>query len=342
MHYVAVTRDVSDFRKPLGRSQLDRLCRQAFGRAARPQSCQLIESGKFNTSYRIEFDRHTQVILRVAPPVEAPLFRHEKQLLRRESTVQPILNRLCARTPQNLFVDFSRSLIDRDYVFQNCLAGKLWDNVKGGLSADENADLWRQLGSIVKRIHAASHRNFGPPAPMPQFDCWSDAVVAWIQGMIEDMQCFGLPCHDALLFVSLVRAGRRHLDEIAVPRLVHGDLWPKNILIDRCADTVKITAVLDAERAFWGDPEAEWIFSFLDVPPPFWQVYGPLRKDPSALFRRLVYQGRGAIQLCLEAWRFHFDDRCFRDTLRLVNEALTGHGASAPSPGKKRCGGQSV
>ncbi len=231
-----------------------------------------------------------------------------------------ILNVLSDKIPRNLFVDFSHELIDRDYVFQNCLEGELWDDIKNGLSDEENEELWAQLGWIVKEIHSIPHRHFGPPAPMHPFDLWSDAVISWITDMLNDMQRFQLPCKDAVNFLQIVKAGRRHLDAITQPRLVHGDLWQRNILVGRNNGNIEITAVLDAERAFWGDPAAEWIFSFLDIPARFWQAYGELDSDRSAIFRRRVYEGRGAIQLCLEAWRFHFDDSPFRRILQRVTE----------------------
>jgi len=327
MKYVAVTRDVVGFRQPLPEEHIARLCQHAFGRDARPRTCQLLESGKFNTSYRIELSGVESVILRVAPPANAILFTHEQLLLRRESAVQPILHALSDKIPRNLFEDFTREHCDRDYVIQNCLPGILWDDIKTGLSAVENESLWSQLAPIVRSVHGIPGKHFGFPRPVENFDSWAEAVVHWITGMVGDMQRLQLPCADARVFLSLVESGRRVLDEVIQPGLVHGDLWPKNVLVMRVADELQVTGVLDAERAFWGDTEAEWIFSFLDLPPGFWRHYGRLGVDRSSVFRRLIYTGRGSIQLCLEAWRFRFDDSPFRRNLQRVIRELGALGA---------------
>ena len=323
MKYVDVNRDVSCFQQGLSGQQISSLCEHAFGYSPDPGNCQLLTSGKFNTSYKITHPGRLPVVLRVAPPVQAIIFKHEQYLLRRESSIQQVLNTVSGKIPRNLFVDFSRGHIARDYVFQNYLPGTLWDDIKTGLSDEENEQLWCQLGGIVNKIHSIPGANFGPPDPVQQFGSWSDAMIALISNMLTDMQEFHLPCKDAAEFLQIVKSGRWHLDKVTQPRLVHGDLWQKNILIGRYNGFVEITAVLDAERAFWGDSEAEWIFSFLDIPEAFWQSYGKLQIDRSALFRRLVYTGRGAMQLCLEACRFRFDDLSFRRTLQRTIEKLS-------------------
>jgi aminoglycoside phosphotransferase (APT) family kinase protein len=40
---------------------------------------------------------------------------------------------------------------------------------------------------------------------------------------------------------------------------VHFDLWDGNILVDPSPDRARVTALIDAERAFWGDPVADFV-----------------------------------------------------------------------------------
>lgn len=334
MKYVAVNRDTKTFQRPLDNQQLLRLCRRAFGNHSTPRHYQLLTAGKFNTSYHIDFDpayspnKQASVVLRVAPPADAIIFQHEQHLLRREAAVQQQLCAVSETIPQNLFSDFSRELIDRDYVFQPCLPGVLWESVKDQLSDTEHDALWQQFAVIVKNIHALNGHRFGQPAPGLSFERWGDAMFSWVQGMVEDMQHYQLPCEDARRFLQLLQKHQNHLDAVTQPSLVHGDLWLKNILIERNDGSANISAVLDAERAFWGEPAAEWIFSFFDLPAVFWQQYGSPAKgnsgkdNDSAAIRNKLYEGRGAIQLCLEAWRFHFDDAFARSILQQAIIAL--------------------
>lgn len=322
MKYVAVNRDTAAFQRPLTDQQLISVCQRAFGDSCKPSQWQLLMSGKFNTSYRIGFKERPDVVLRTAPPPDAVIFQHERSLLRREACVLKQLSGLSETIPENLFEDFSKELIARDYVFQPCLPGELWETSKDKLSDSETEALWQQFGSIVKKIHRVSGQHFGSPLPENGFETWSGAMISWVTGMIEDMEHWQIPCEDAIQFLHLVERNAYSLDEVTSPSLVHGDLWLKNIIIERNEMGAKITGVLDAERAFFGEPAAEWIFSFFDIPKYFWDQYGSLPADPSTKIRQTIYEGRGAVQLCLEAWRFQFDDGFARKILQQSNVAL--------------------
>lgn len=56
------------------------------------------------------------------------------------------------------------------------------------------------------------------------------------------------------------------LEPVTTPVLVHFDLWDGNILLDGG----RVSGIVDAERAFWGDPVAEFVsltlFRELDTP----------------------------------------------------------------------------
>ena len=59
---------------------------------------------------------------------------------------------------------------------------------------------------------------------------------------------------------AVLRAAAPALDEVTVPALVHFDLWPGNILVDRPADgPARIGGLIDGERMFWGDPLADLV-----------------------------------------------------------------------------------
>lgn len=88
--------------------------------------------------------------------------------------------------------------------------------------------------------------------------------------------------------------------------MLHGDPWPKNVLIRRDAETnaPRIVALLDHERGGFGDPFAEWVFNGYDFPPVFWESYGPRPTEPAAQIRAHLYRGTIAIQCLLESTRY--------------------------------------
>lgn len=312
------------------------LCRRAFGATTQVAAVQLLRSGRFNTTYRVALAGGRAVILRVAPPPAAHLFSHESNLLRRECAVHRHLRQAARQVPRLLFQDFSQQLLPRDYVFLECLPGRLWDEVQGSLSPRQNEALWRQLGGLVRAIHKHAGASYGRPGSVTGFACWSAAMLADIDGLIGDLRQLGLDTAAADRFRTLALGHAPLLDRCGPPRLLHGDLWPKNILVDTTPETPVITGLLDAERTRWGDPAAEWIFGFLAIPETFWAAYGADLSGPAlapeACLRRHIYNGRGALQLILEAWRWQLDDGFARRILEDSSAALSSEPPIAARP----------
>ena len=90
------------------------------------------------------------------------------------------------------------------------------------------------------------------------------------------------------------------LDGIRTPSLLHGDLWTFNLLVTSKDGKLYITGVLDMERAWWGDPLADWIMFLLSIrsDEKQWQPrvaafdrgYGALERSESTRFRQEVYK----------------------------------------------------
>ncbi len=70
-----------------------------------------------------------------------------------------------------------------------------------------------------------------------------------------------------------------------------------------------ITAVLDYDRAGWGDPFADWTFHLLprratpEVRALFWEEYGKPEETAGARFRELIYEGLHASNVLAEGGR---------------------------------------
>lgn len=317
MRYRELPRQASVLQETVENQVLAALCRRMLGAETTLHASEPMTGGRFNTTYRLHFVERPPLILRLAPPPRARLFRHEATLLRRECSIQPLLTRTGVIFPRVVATDFSGTIISRDCVLQNSLEGKLWAEVAPYLTVEDNASLWRQLGFHVRRIHALQGSGYGFPAPAPIFRRYSIWLQELVDGMVADLAELGLQVDGTQYFRSLLAKGAALIDRAGPPCLVHGDLWPRNVLITQRSDEWLISGILDAERAFWGDPAAEWIFSFLDIPDDFWRAYGrnlsKTKLHGDALFRRCCYQARGALQLVLEGHRQGFAADFARD-----------------------------
>lgn len=311
MGFVRVAGHESVLWAPLAPEAIDAACHQAFGADTRVVSREAVHHGRFNTTYRIALAARDPVILRVGPPERAPLFRHERQLLARESAVHARLARIGPVIPLVLHRDFSCTILPRPFLFLECKPGTLWDQAAPLIAPAQAEALWREFGAHVRNIHAITGERFGSPLPDEGRDNYADWLLGLFDDLATDLEERKLLVPGLTQLRRALDARRRRLDVDGPPRLVHGDLWPRNVLVTECDGAWRISAILDAERAFWGEPAAEWIFSFLDLPRAFWHAYGtclaPARLESAAAFRSLVYQARGALQLILESHRRGFD-----------------------------------
>ncbi|MFD0856014.1 phosphotransferase family protein, partial [Actinomadura adrarensis] len=89
---------------------------------------------------------------------------------------------------------------------------------------------------------------------------WREAFLEMVDAVLDDAERFEVPLPRPADHIRGVLAAQGPvLDEVRVPRLVHFDLWDGNILVDLGPDGRRIGALIDAERAFWGDPMAEFV-----------------------------------------------------------------------------------
>ncbi|MGI8311974.1 phosphotransferase [Saccharopolyspora hattusasensis] len=106
---------------------------------------------------------------------------------------------------------------------------------------------------------------------------------------------------------EVTAAAEKHravLDEVTEPRVLHGDLWTVNAMMEPDTAEPRISGVFDNDRTVWGDLESDWtIYTAAKKPgterDAFWGTYGARPATPGAAVRSLFYLAKhtGAIRL---------------------------------------------
>ena len=307
MHYRPLPRPATDFQQPPSAAEITAFAPRLLGRDTVITDADEIGGGAFNNAFRLTAADGRRWVLRVSPPPTHPLLFHvEHHLLRREHSLTPWLASIAEFLPRTTGTDFTHEICPRDAMLGEFIEGDNWDAVMPALTTAENDALWRELAVILRRVHATPAPHFGWPHPAAPHTRWSDYVLGNIRGLLADCQCLGVPDAEARAWLSVAERCVPALDEITAPRVLHGDPWPKNVLIrrDSAGGGPHIVALLDHERGGFGDPLNEWVFHGCDFPPVFWEAYGPRPTDPAALIRANLYRGTIAIQCILESTRY--------------------------------------
>lgn len=297
IEYIPIQRSPEAFQVSVPLAQLVPLCTHAFGRHVRVKSIQELGNGQCNSTYLVSLHHHGPVILRIAPPASRCSLWHERHLMQREVRMHSLLAPLGSLLPRILVADFSHSLIERDYLFQTFIDGQSWVSLPGDISLPEHETLWCQFARVVKTISCIRGEAFGLVYGVSLFSSWSHTLLDWLERTYKDAQQSGVDVSAFQQLLSLAQSNTHLFDQIKEPRLLHGDLWWFNLLIQRTETGPHIVAVLDADRGSWGDPLADWTFFLLQHRASereralFWNEYGHPEHDMAGQFRVKVYEG---------------------------------------------------
>lgn len=304
MRYVPITRPELDFQTPPSRAEVQAFCDRLLGKGTVAEATELA-GGMFNSTFLLTGgDRRW--VLRISPKHDDPLlFANERHLMRREYGFQPYLSAAAPWLPKVVAIDFTTTVANRDASVTEFIEGRLWHDVGAEMTQAENDAIWGQLGRLLAAIHGTPTPFFGWTWPEPPFARWSDFLFEEVRGLLADYTRFGVDDTEPRAWFEAVQRGATVLDDFGAARMVHGDPWPRNLLISR--DAPEIVGLLDHERAVFGDPMFEWVFHQMGFPRAFWDAYGPRPTGPAAEFRDEVYHGVIETQYILEGYRYRHE-----------------------------------
>lgn len=257
------------------------------------QSYRLLTGGLFNTTYLVETASYEKVVLRVGPVNRHLLMPFEHHLMEAEKQVYALCAQYQVPTSEILAADTSKTLINRDFMLVRYIPGRAMSEID--LTSHDKARICRDIGIATAKMHTITAPRFGRIADVKLgggYPSWSECLYH----ELLDWESVGVP---ASLFTEeehreirqLFRKTAPYLDEIKEPHLIHTDLWLGNILIRTDLEVPEFAAIIDADRAIWGDPMFEfsairWTYNESS----FWDGYGKRPpKDRNSTVRCGIY-----------------------------------------------------
>lgn len=227
--------------------------------------------GTYNRAVRLRLADGRRLVLKIAPATAGLTYEHD--LLATEAEYYRL-----ASGPLPSVVGAGPG-----FLLMTEVPGEPWNRTPG-----TGPHLRAELGAIVARLHETTGDGFGYLQD-PLHRTWPSAFRAMVDAVLADAVRYRvrLP-RPAAEIAHLVRRHEPLLELVTTPVLVHFDLWQGNILVQ----DDRVSGVIDAERAFWGDPVAEFVSLTLFHEPdqPLLEGYGVARFDAPARRRLTLYR----------------------------------------------------
>ncbi|MBS3777657.1 MAG: aminoglycoside phosphotransferase family protein [Bacteroidales bacterium] len=235
-------------------------------------------AGRFSETFYIQDEKEGEYIMRIAPSDSLLQLFYEYRMMRQEPEIhERLLNETTVPVPRIIAYDFSRTLIDRDYLIMNNLPGKPLS--EASLSNEAFIKAFKQWGEYVRQIHSLTEPEnrfgyVGSHHPMEPQDTWKEAFRIMYRKLLDDIRQQGIYDTETYdMAYQLLEDNLEIFDHCRTSRLCHGDLWVTNLLVD---ESGQVTGLIDFDRACWGD--IEWDLAIAEycgvTRPPFWEGYG--------------------------------------------------------------------
>lgn len=314
---------------PIAVSDLESICKSVFGSDMKLICYQQIGGGQFNTCYRVKLQEpNDDVILRIAPPDDKPLFSYERCMMSAEPHIYQMMRNAGIPVPDVIAMDDSRSIINRSFMFVRYIPSIPMNHPS--VPEDAKSLLHMELGKYLARMHAIRGIRFGWPQPdgtIRGHESWWRTFETLMEEMCAraiDAEIIGQS--DADKIICILRRNHAVFDMITMPKLVHNDIWDPNVLVREVDGQWHIAAIIDADRAMFADADMEFAF-WDDSDSAFFEGYGRYPSiTPDAVFRRGFYRLYISM-FCTWAYRVQIwkpleYERCFNGMQRHLQELL--------------------
>jgi aminoglycoside phosphotransferase (APT) family kinase protein len=267
-----------------------------------------LKDGMYNTAFLLELEDGFRCVVKAAPPDHIRVLRYEIDIMRAEvESMRLVRANTSVPVPEVYAYDTSRRFLESDYYLMEYVPGTAFHKLRPDLTAEEQANIQREMGRMAREINHLTNPAFGyfARSEMPGVT-WRECFAHMLHDILQDgnEMDVALPMPYADLF-ALLEKHFASLDEITTPRLVHWDLWDGNVFVDPL--TRKVTGLIDFERSLWGDPLIEVFFMDMDPEGACSQGYdADMLSRPAQKTRRLLYNAYLFLIMIIECYYRHY------------------------------------
>lgn len=282
----------SNTKNLLTEDQITNLVKVNFGDSFKVGNITELKGGMFNSAYLIERqDQKDEMVLKVSLQPGTKTLTYEKDPMPTEVAVYKMVEeKTTIPTPHVITYDFSKKQIPSNYFFMTALKGVTLQKTMKKISKENMDELKVELAGYFAQLHQLKGNYYGyfTEDKKYQFKTWKDAFGYMMGNILKDGKVHGIKLpYDRI--EKVLQDKLKYLDVIKEPSLIDYDLWPGNVFVIQKGNNYVIEGIIDFERAYWGDPLADFppafiIMNELQIDENFWHTY----KEKSNFGRELT------------------------------------------------------
>lgn len=314
-------------KRKLNNSQLHEIVIKAFGPKASISDFHELKDGWFNNSYKICLSNGEKYVLKIAPPIDVDVLTYEKDIMNVEVETLNKYKEFGIIAPEVIFYDNDRNVIDNDYFFMTYIDGVPLNKISEEISDDSKINIYTKLGQIMSKSFEIKEDYFGSPAVKEKrHEKWFDCFYEMISDLFDDAKKVRLRLpiskKHALKYIENKKIA---FEEVNEPILIHKDIWAGNIFVDK--NSHEIMAIIDCERAIYGDPLLEVACGSLEDNEDFMNnYYKKVELTPKENTRLYLYKFYLLLLMVVECPYREYKDKkhfewCF-DTLKVLIDKM--------------------
>ena len=245
----------------LTEEQIKALVKVSFGEHYKVADITELKGGMFNCAYLIECSgENNNMVLKVSIKPDTKTLTYEKDLMPTEVAVYKMIEEnTTILAPQVLSYDFSKKELSSNYFFMTALEGIGLLEAKKKMSKENLEEIKKELTGYLAQLHQIKGTYFGyfTEDKKYHFKTWKDAFCHMMRMVLADgkQNKMRLP-YDR--YEKVLKEKSNWLEEIKEPTLIDYDLWAGNVFVKKQGEHYVIEGIIDFERAFWGDPMADF------------------------------------------------------------------------------------
>lgn len=248
-----------------------------------------LTGGYFNAAYDLLLSDGRATILKIAPSEEIVTLSYEQGIMATEVAAMQLMKSTgTVPVPEVYVYDNSKTVISSDFFFMEKIIGQPYNEIKEELGPQLRESIEAELGRYCRIINEISGDRFGlfHSSSQAEGTTWREAFGHLMMNLLEDARRLEAKMPIPLVIIEAEIKNRLYvMDAVTEPRLVHWDLWDGNVFVR----DGRIVALIDWERALWGDPLMEYYFRYIEDSRHFCRGYGASFDSPNERARKKLY-----------------------------------------------------